>query len=158
FAKVKADKQKQAAFDNWRKASVVFLKQWSSGWAAPKPELIFRLKDTNAVLETNYTIEADSRVFFNELPKENLKFTLPLSNLWVAAIRLEIVPQEGVEEKKMSRKKRSATAVAIAASLKQREGKESRLSIYFGDADHKQERFANGAAIIGVKDSWQIST
>ena len=157
-AKLKADKQQQSAFQDWRKWSLNFLKQSPDGWTSPKPEITLRMKDTNSVPETNYTVQADATVSFSDNPKENLKFTLPLSNMWIAAIRLEIIPQEAAAEKKMRRKKRNGTAITLAATLKAKEGKERKLPIYFADADHKQERYANGFIILGVKDVWQIST
>jgi hypothetical protein len=78
--------------------------------------------------------------------------------MWVSAIRLEIVPQELPPDKTMSRKKRNAGAIILAASLKSKDGKESKLPFYFGDADHKHERYVNGHALLGVTDQWQVST
>src|SRR5438552_3913278 len=43
-AKLKSDKQKQAAFQDWKKSGIAFLKQWPSGWAMPKPEVALRMK------------------------------------------------------------------------------------------------------------------
>src|SRR4029077_6540945 len=49
--------------------------------------------------------------------------------------------------------------VTLTASLKSKEGEnESKLFFYDAEADHKEERYAGGHPIIGVKDSWQIST
>src|SRR6266568_1063115 len=65
--------------------------------------------------------------------------------------------QAVAEEQRTSRKKRNGTALALAATLKVKEGKEIKLPFYFAEADHKEERYANGLPIIGVKALWQIS-
>jgi hypothetical protein len=155
--KLKADRQKRKAFEQWRKESLAFLKRWPSGWATLQPEVALRMKETNAVAETNFTVEADNAVRFGDGVKESTKLTLPLSNCWVGALRLEIVPQEVKEAKSARLKKRNGTAITLAATLRTKDGKETKVPFYFAEADHKQERYANGFAIIGVKDLWQIS-
>ena len=57
----------------------------------------------------------------------------------------------------MKAKRRNGTAITPAAILKRPETKDTKLPFYFADADHKQERFANGAAILGVRDLWLVS-
>jgi hypothetical protein len=154
----KADRLKQAAFEQWRKSSLAFLKQWPTGWVIPSPGVALQMKDTNSIAQTNFTVRADASVAFSDQPKENLKLTLGLSNTWVSAIRLEIVPQEGAVDKTGRRKKRSGASIALAASIKSADAnKASKLSFYDAEADHKQERYVNGFAVIGVKDMWQIS-
>src|SRR6185295_5817978 len=62
-------------------------------------------------------------------------------------------------EKSSRRKKRSATSIAMSASLKTKSNAKSvKLAFYDAEANYKQDRYANGYAIIGVKDTWQIST
>src|SRR5439155_9126574 len=117
-----------------------------------------RMKETNAVAETNFTVTADGTVRFSDGVKESSKLSLPLSNQWVSAIRLEIVPQELKEAKTARLKKRNGTAITLAATLRRKDGKEIKVPFDFADADHKQERYANGSPISGIKDSWQIST
>src|SRR5258706_8280516 len=157
-ARLKTDRQKQSAFDQWRKSSLAFLKQAPNGWAVPRPEVILKMKDTNSVAQTNFTLQSATAVAFSDKPKEDLKFSLPLSNMWVSAIRLEIVPQEDAIDKTTRRKKRNGASVALTASIKPKgESKATRLGFYDAEADHKQERYANGFAVLGVKDMWQIS-
>jgi hypothetical protein len=153
-----SDKQKQREFGAWRKASLGFLKQWPDGWAVPVPEVSLRMKDTNSLPQTNFTIQADATVVFTDRPKESTRLTLALSNASISAIRLEIVPQEMAEEKKMAQKKRNGTAITLSANLKTAEGESAKLLFYFAEADHKEERYSNGSSILGVKDVWQIST
>ncbi|PYJ03461.1 MAG: hypothetical protein DME25_12300, partial [Verrucomicrobia bacterium] len=125
----------------------------------PKPEVTVRMKETNSVAQTNFTVQADGTVLFSDKERTILKLTLPLSNMWLGALRLEITPREGAIEKTSRRKRRSPGSVSLAASLKTKDGgRETKLPFYAAEADHKEERYANGSAIIGVKDAWQIST
>jgi hypothetical protein len=156
-AKLKADEQRQAEFEDWCRESRKFLKEWPHGWTTPRPEVTFKLKDTNAFVATNFNISADSTISFTDKPKEGIRVTLPLPPMWVSAIRLEVLPQEVKEEKKASRKKRDGTAISLSLTLKAG-GKETRLPLYFGEADQKHERYAMSLPIIGVTDLWQVST
>jgi len=146
-AKLKPDQQKQKTFEDWRKSSLAFLERWPTGWAMPKPEVILRMRDTNNLSLTNFTVQADAFIRFSDKPKESTRITLPLSNMWLAAIRLEIAPQEVKAEKKMNLKKRNETAITLSATLKNADGKEEKVAFYFAEADHKVERYANGAPI-----------
>ncbi|HXU76078.1 MAG TPA: DUF1553 domain-containing protein, partial [Methylomirabilota bacterium] len=147
----------RAAYETWRRESLAFLKQWPGGWAVPKPEVVLRMKDTNAVAQTNFTVHTDGRIVFSDLPKENLKISLGLPAGRFSAIRLEIAPQEVAGDQRMKARRRNGTAITLAAILKRPETKDTKLAFYFADADHKQERFANGAAILGVRDLWLVS-
>jgi hypothetical protein len=156
--KLGRDKERKKAFDQWSRESREFLKVWPSGWATPTPEVTVKVKDTNSVAATNFSVLADSTLSFSDNPRESVKVSLPVSNMWLSAIRLEIVPQEVPEQKRTAMKKRNGTAFALSATLKSRNGKDRKLPFYFGEADHKAERYANGFAIIGVTSLWQIST
>jgi hypothetical protein len=159
--KLLSDPQKKTAYEDWRKASLDFLKLWPSGWEMPAPQVMLRLKDTNAVVSTNFTIQPDASVSFSAKQKDDLKLTLPLSNMWLSAIRVEIVPHpEATSMAKGSRRKKgSPGSVALSATLKAKaDAKPAKLVFFDAEADHKEERYANGHPIIGVKDMWRIST
>jgi hypothetical protein len=156
--KLVSDGNRKTNFNKWRAESIAFQKKWPDGWATPDPEVNVKFKGTNAVAVTNFTVRPDGTVSFSEKAKETVKVMLPLSNMWLAAIRLQLVPQETKEEKTTSKKKRNGTAFTIAASLKSKGAKDKKLTLYFGDADHKEERYSNGSAVLGVTDLWQIST
>jgi hypothetical protein len=148
----------RAAWKTWRQASLQFLRQWPSGWAFPTPGVTLRMKDTNAVATTNFSLRTEGWVALTREPKETLRFTLPLSNLWVAALRLEVATFPSSDEKESAQKKRRAGSVAPVALLKNGDDvAEKKLSFYFGEADYKQERYANGRSIIGVTDRWTLS-
>jgi hypothetical protein len=156
--KLASDESQKTAFNQWHDDSKVFLKQWPDGWAVPQPDVHVKFKGTNAVAITNISQLADGSISFSDKQKESVKVTLPLSNMWLAAIRLEIIPQEVKEEKTTSKKKRNGTAFGLVATLKQKDAKDKKLRFHFGDADHKEERYSMSLPILGVTDLWQIST
>jgi hypothetical protein len=155
-AACRSDPAKERLFENWRQAGAVFLKQSPDSWVSPAPEVTLRLKDTNAVASTNFTINPDATVSLSSLPKEKVQVVLPLPGMWLAAIRLEALPPKAGAEN--AGKKRRSASVRLTARLKTTEGTEQKLGFYDAEADHKEERYSNGYAIIGVKDVWQLST
>src|SRR6266404_1643706 len=156
--KLKADKELKIEYEAWRKSSVAFLKQSPDGWTTPEPEVTIRKKDTNAVAQTNFTVQTDSTVTLTDEPRESLQLTLPVSNLWVSALRLEVGVQEGAASKAGGGKKSNRGSVALTARLKSNDAdKEAKLTFYDAEADHKKERYASGRPILGVKDQWQLS-
>ncbi len=156
-AKLKNDQTNGAAYDAWLTASRDFVKVWTNGWAALAPEVAVKMKDTNSVAATNYYVYPDGMISFSENAKENTTVTLNVSNMWVSAIRLQIVPQEVKEQNRTAARKRNGTAFAISASLRSG-GKDQKLPFYFGEADHEEPRYSMSLPMIGVTDLWQIST
>ena len=106
---------------------------------------------------TNFTVNADVAISFNDKPKEDVKVTLTLPSMWVSVIRLEVVPQGVKETNSTAPKKRIGATLALSASLRSA-GKDIKLPFHFGEADHKEERYSMGLPVIGVTDRWQIST
>ena len=153
-AKLRASPQQRAAFEKWRKSSLEFLTQNPTGWAAPLPLVVLRMKDTNSVPETNFVITTDAAVRLSALPRESTRFILSLSNTWVSALRLEIVPQS--ETKDSTRVKAASVALGVSLSA-DGTNTETKLAFYAADADRKTKRYANGNEVIGVKDRWQIA-
>ncbi|HTD87778.1 MAG TPA: DUF1553 domain-containing protein, partial [Candidatus Binatia bacterium] len=157
-ARLKSDAKERESFEVWRKASLALLKEQPTGWATPAPGVTFKMKDTNAAPETNFTVQADATVTFSDQAKEGVKFTLPLADAWLSAIRLEIAPQADAPAKSNKKKMRQAAAIVLSASLKSKsDDKETKLVFYHAEADHKEERYSSTHSIIGMTDRWQIS-
>ncbi len=156
-AKLKTDQTNSAAYDRWLASSREFIKSWPNGWASPKPEVALKMNNTNSVAATNFTINADGTIVFSDNVKDNTTVTLTVSNMWISAIKLEIVPQEVKEQKKTAMKKRNGTAFTVSATLKSG-GKDQKLPFYFGEANHEEPRYSMSLPILGVTDLWQIST
>lgn len=158
-ARLKGEVGQRASFENWRKTSLRFLAENLSGWLAPLPLVILRFKDTNAVPETNFVVASDGRVDLSELPRENVRLALSLSNVWVNAVRIEIVPKARNKENSGESLKFKPAAVSLTASLKTAGAEtEKKLSFYCADADSKTMRYVGGHPVVGVKDRWDIST
>src|SRR5205809_742444 len=65
---------------------------------------------------------------------------------------------EGVVSKTGGSKKSNRGSVALTARLKSSDSdKETKLTFYDAEADHKKEQYASGRPILGVKDQWQLS-
>jgi hypothetical protein len=145
-------------FEAWRKQSQRFLQQNPDGWLTPVPQVSVRMKDTNAVPGTNFVLRPDATIDFSSVTREKTRVVLPLSNVWVSAIRLEVVPETETKDPTGGATRFKASSITLAGSLKRdREETEDKLRFYFADADHKSERYSNGHTILGVKDRWQIS-
>jgi len=149
---------KQAALTAWREDGLAFWSQWPDGWATPVPQVALRMKDTNAVAETNFSVRAAAWVSLSSEPRESVVFTLPISNRWVSAIRVEVATRSESEETQANAKKRKGATISLSARLKPADGKEETpLALHYGDADYKEERYANGYSLLGVTDRWVLS-
>lgn len=156
-SKLTADPPAGARFEQWQSDSREFLGRWTNGWFAPVPEVSFAKAATNAPPATNFTVQADATVVFDG-QQAGTKLTLPLATMNLAALRLEIAPPETGDTKAGKKKKRGDSTITLRAQLKRATGgKAVKLRFSATDADQKQERYSNGAAIIGVKEAWKIS-
>jgi hypothetical protein len=115
------------------------------------------MKDTNSVAATNFTVGSDAAISFSDEAKQEVKVTLRLPGMWLSAIRLEIVPQATNVVKGTAIKAWKSAALAVSAVL-QSAGRETKLPLYFGEADHKKDRYVMGLPVIGVTDTWLVST
>ncbi len=152
-ASKKMNKQQKKNFDVWRKWSTDFVKVHTNGWFTPTPSAQYVKKEMNSTPNTNFVIEASGNIQFVGKPGDT-EVSLPLSNgLWLSAIRVELVPDKklAVPTKK---KRPTDSSISFTAKLENGTNKTS-LDFYHAEADHKKDRFSNGASVIGVKDMWQ---
>ena len=155
-AKLKNDRSQRLAFERWRKASLRFLEENPSGWVAPRPEVVLRMHDTNAVAATNFVLDADATVRLTALPRDNARLVLPLANGWISAIRLQVVPEAQTKDPAGRATSFDGSSLTLAASLKSGDA-ETKLAFCCADADHETRRYANGHPVLGVADRWQLS-
>ena len=157
FAKLAADASQRQAFENWRQSSLAFLNQNPTGWEIPAPSVTIQPEKQDSGAQTNFTAAADGTVSFEKSARKNVRFTLPLGDESIAAIRLEIVPRKNADEKSAAAEEEAT--IALQASLKSgTNGEKMKLTFVDAEADHKTERYANGFPVIGVKDRWLIAT
>jgi hypothetical protein len=153
--KIKSDAQRDAELHRWAEKSLAFLRRWNDGWAVPQPEVVLKAKDGKSESASHFTVANDSTITFTNPPKENIEVTLPLSEMWIAGIRLEVIPQAGATEK-MGKKARNGTSISLSAALKSA-NKQTKLQFFHSEADHKEKRYAGGASIVGVNEMWRIT-
>lgn len=159
WKEIRANKADRAAVDQWETQSRSFLQANPDGWLTPDPTVVLKLKNTNAVVATNFTVQADGEIDFTREAHASTAVRLSLSNQWLAAIRVEVTPHEsnGAAPKRPRRQQRLASDITLSATL--RSGDQStRLVFSFADADAKQPRYSGGQTILGVKDVWRLST
>lgn len=159
LAELLQSRDDKSAFEAWRENNLQFLQANPSGWHAPLPQVSLRMKETNALAETNFVVQGDGTVQLSELAREKTRLVLPLSNVWVSAIRLDIVPQPETKDPTGAATKFKEASLSFAAAVNEPEQEEAdqRLGIYFADADHKTEHYANGHLVLGVKEHWVLS-
>jgi hypothetical protein len=153
--KLKANKGEKAGFEQWRQAGFGFLKQDPSGWRSPEPKVSFKMKATNEVVKENFTISDGATISFSDKPKENIQITVPVSG-WIAAIRLEVVPQTNALSPRGQWTLKGAS-ISLGATLKS-DVATNKLSFLYAEADRKEQDFFMGVPIAGVTDRWRTST
>ena len=172
FADVFTKAAPTPAFAGWVKAGRDALAQAPDGWqqlevmlpAPPKPKVVFTTNvtalATNVVAKTNAASKpvlslADRggvRVALSKTKgEEKIEFRLKPGR--VAALRVERLAGESEEETDPGAQ---VKGIRVSAALKHK-GKESKVSFYRADADHKEPRYASGADLIGVLGGWQPS-
>src|SRR2546427_3685036 len=156
-AKRKTNAQQRAAFNDWRRWSVKFLKQWTNGCAVPAPAVTVRGKENNAAPQGLFTMGPDGAILFSGQAAETTEIRLPLFPVWLAALRLELIPREEHGGSTLFGSNETTT-ITLSASLKSSSNeKAKRLSFFHAEADYKEERYTNGFAIVSVKDAWRTS-
>lgn len=155
----RAEKTSQSAFENWQTQSRAFLKQNPDGWLSSNPDVVLKLKNTNAVAATNISVSADAWITLSREAHAATTVKLALSNQWLVAIRVQVIPHEFVGEagKEARRPRLAASDITLSAML-HNDGKDTKLAFHFADADAKQPRYSAGQTILGVKDVWRLST
>ncbi|MGZ4961168.1 MAG: DUF1549 domain-containing protein, partial [Limisphaerales bacterium] len=149
----KMTKKQKQDFDAWRKWSLTFIKTETNGWVTPKPSVKYAKKEMNTEPNTNFLVEANGNIQFLGKPGDT-DVTLSLSNtVWLSAIRVELLSDKKLNPTSKKRREKDAS-ISFTADVEQN-GKPKSLEFYHAEADHKQERFSNGASLIGVRDMWK---
>jgi hypothetical protein len=159
WKKIQSDKAGRAAYDEWRTMSRAFLKSQPDGWLTPPPDVVLKMKNTNAVATTNFSVQADGAIAFNRESHMSTAVKLSLNNQWLAAIRVQAMPHPAIApaDKKARRPARAPSDITLSATLRE-VGKDTKLTFHFAEADAKQPRYSSGETILGVKDVWKLST
>ncbi|MBX6311482.1 MAG: PSD1 domain-containing protein [Isosphaeraceae bacterium] len=153
-----ASPEERAAFEAWVEASRAFLNRSPDGWATPPAAV-----EPTRGGESDVIIQEDGSLLFTGkvTPKkksDERRIRLELAPGWLAALRLEVLPHEQ-HRGRVVRGGAPSTLIQVAATLRSATtGRSSPLAFAHADADVKDERYANGAPILGVKDGWKTSS
>jgi hypothetical protein len=149
-SRLAVDAKQTAAFEQWAKTSLAFLKEAPDGWVNPpattatKAEVV--PQPDGSLLLTGKVKRGDTQ-----------KFPLKPAPGWVAALRLEVLPH-AKHQGKVVRGGPDSTLIQLSASVKAaKAGRETRLAFAHADADFKEPRYVNGSALLGVKEGWRTS-
>jgi hypothetical protein len=135
----------------------VINKETQKGKGLTKEKAKAKAKDKDAA--PDFVVESDGAVLFNSKSKEDTDLKMPVDAGWIAAIRVELLPRKEHDGKVlMGAIKNDSAMVKLTASLKSKGTNAARkLSFYYADADHKETRYTNGYAVVGVEDGWKSS-
>jgi hypothetical protein len=155
-AKLKTDARAKAAFSLWRHESTAFVSKHEDGWLSPLPVVIALTTNKPSLADTNFTIRADHAIVFAGESGET-EVALPLPSNWLAAIRLELIPLPG-DNNRVLRDKVERTVIAFDTRLK-RSGQAAAqpLEYSLSDADHKMDHYFNGETVFGLEPGWKIA-
>jgi hypothetical protein len=146
----KIDEAKLAA---WRERAVAYLMENPSGWETP----IVRGLATSPATKTQAAGNNGSVIFLpGKVVDERLELEVKAGRE-IAAIRLEALPSDKSGGKILRGNLESST-VQPSFLIKGQDGKETKLGVFFADADAKDDRYANGYAILGVEPMWKTAS
>ncbi|WP_406693926.1 DUF1553 domain-containing protein [Singulisphaera sp. Ch08] len=147
------------AFETWQKESLRFLEKWPTGWVVA-PAIPEEHDEAVAQADGSFLLRgaaANGKRKANKEPKNDFVFRLKPSSGWLASIRLEALPH-AKHGGSIVRGAAESTTIQVGAKLKSgTTGKETALGFAYADADHKDERYSNGAPLLGVKAAWKTS-
>ena len=141
-------------FTAWRDQVQTHLGANPDGWAVPPA----------TVSADDVSVRPDGSLVFTGKPAakkparadEGTAITLSPAPGWVAAVRLEVLPT-GDHDGKVVRGGGSSGTIQLNLAVAGPKGKPRKLAVEHADADHREERYVNGAAVIGVASQWRVS-
>ena len=168
------DAKRQMEFAAWRDGALAFLKSSPTGWAAfapanvsqqsAQPKKAAKTKttaivkaETEAAPAPEFTIESDGRIIFAPAPatKTNIEFQAPSG--WLAAIRIELLPNEKHGGNILRGNARSATFKPVFSLHRAGAKAPVDLASRQADADRREPRYFNGFSQIGIGSGWTLT-
>jgi hypothetical protein len=146
--KLEKDNSQKTTYENWLGSCREFLKRSTDGWLIPPA----------ASVNPKITSQPDGSMLFGSDMKagESQSIELRPGAGWIAAIRLELLPNK-VHKESISRTN-ATPFVQLSAAVKSDKTKNAKpLTFFFADANFKEDRFANGYPLLGVAAGWKTS-
>ena len=155
---VVAQTARSGDFQAWRDSLAEYLKRHPSGWTAASPVGLPEYATATDDKKKRGTFAGpDASVLFTGPVRENERVEFSPPPGAAAALLLELLPHEA-HRNNIGRGSGASTFVVLTAALKSADGRQTPLPIHWADADLKDERYANGFSILGIKDTWKTST
>jgi len=139
------------AFQNWLKGAADFLGDAPKGWAAPP---VF--EDSKENEDTGPSPQPMTGLRLTGKGKRGPEHRLVAEPKpgWIAALRVDVLPSEEPAGSVM----RDGALLQLSASLLPKDESDERpLPFSEADANAKEPRYAQGSALIGVKQGWKTS-
>ncbi len=155
--RLKRDAKQEQAFKAWRTASAAFFQAHPDGWLTPAPVVKQFPRDGDTSAQLSFEIQTNQSILLSgkSAARTEVKLALPAGS--VSAVRVELLPHQA-NGGTILLDKAESTLISLSAKLKQPgEEKEQSLRFYFADADPKEDRYANGASILGIQDGWKTA-
>lgn len=133
--------------DNWIAQSRPFLSQHPNGWSSSGMEL--QKPAANVQLTSGGELRVSGK-------RESQEITLAVAPDagWVGAVQVELLPGE------QNQIARGGGGLGLSVKLAVARGTNApqALKVYFAEASDKDPRYANGYAILGIKDGWRTAS
>lgn len=151
------ESREQAAYNQWREAAEPLLAQSNGGWQVGKFKDasidLDPLDDGSLLLEGPTKKAAKGKK--ERTPQETMDVTISPAAGWLAALRLELLP-DGAHGGSTLRGGRTSSFIKLSASLKRKGGKPAALTFHRAEAEHQVPRYQQGQQVIGVLGGWKI--
>ncbi|HMP60765.1 MAG TPA: S8 family serine peptidase, partial [Gemmatales bacterium] len=97
--RLRRDAAQRLAFEAWRDTSRAWLERHPDGWVTLDPQAVWKVDGTNSVPAEHALVRDDRSVTFpgKDAPHDRLELALPPGGL--AALRLELLPDSGREDR-----------------------------------------------------------
>ena len=147
-----ADPARREAFEDWVSSTRTILDREPSGWETPGATVEGSANPEGLEVEAR----PDSSFLFKGKvkAKETASFRLAPAKGWISSIRLDLLPAEE-HAGKITRAGAQGTMVSAAFALARPGAKPTPLVVAHAEADHANPKYANGEAILDVKDAWR---
>jgi hypothetical protein len=145
-----------AAFFAWNKGTQDYLGHHPDGWAVPPVAATKPADDAEGQSDGSLLIGGPVKkpAGGKKAPSENLEVTLKPPPGGLAAVRLELLPDDA-HKSSCFRDDRDSTTVRLSATLKKMGGKPTPIVFHRADADHESPRYQMGQPVIGVLGGWK---
>ncbi len=145
-------------FSAWSAEAREFLAHSPDGWVVPSVAAANPADDTEDQPDGSLLIGGPVKkpaAGKKKAPSENLEVTLQPDAGRLAALRLELLPDDA-HKGSCFRDKRDSTTVKLSASIKPKDGgKVVPVTFHRADTEHESPRYQMGQPIIGVLGGWK---